>query len=71
MNALLKEGITDAIGFFGGALAGYGIGQWLGFDIFSAGYSHNSIVAIILVGLGGGLGLQLLRRLRSAFTQSR
>jgi hypothetical protein len=39
-----------------------------GFDIFAAGYSNNSIFGILLVGLGGGAGLQLARawRRRSA-----
>jgi hypothetical protein len=62
MNSLLKEGLGDAIGFFVGALIGYGVGQWLGFDLFAAGYGTASIIAILLVGLGGGLGLQLIRR---------
>jgi hypothetical protein len=31
-------------------------------DIFAPGYGTASIVAILLVGLGGGLGLQLARR---------
>jgi hypothetical protein len=63
MNPLLKEGLIDALGFLGGALAGYGLGLALGLDLFAQGYSGNSIFAILLVGLGGGLGLQGLRRL--------
>jgi hypothetical protein len=58
---LLIEGISDAVGFVGGALAGYWIGQFLGWDIFSAGYNNASIGAILLVGLGGGGGLHLAR----------
>ena len=34
---LLKEGLSDAIGFVGGALAGYWVARWLGFDIFAEG----------------------------------
>ena len=55
-------GLSDAIGFLGGSLAGYGIGKLVGMDIFAPGYGTASIVAILLVGLGGGLGLQLARR---------
>jgi hypothetical protein len=31
-------------------------------DIFAPGYGTSSTVAIVLVGLGGGVGLQLARR---------
>jgi len=61
---LLVEGLSDAVGFIGGALAGYWISQFLGWDIFSEGYSGASIGAIALVGLGGGGGLQLARAWR-------
>jgi len=62
VNKLLIEGLSDAIGFIGGALAGYWLGRLLGWDLFSEGYDSASIGAIALVGLGGGLGLQLARR---------
>jgi hypothetical protein len=61
---LLIEGLSDAIGFVGGALLGFWLGRLLGFDIFSEGYGNASIFGIILVGIGGGLGLQLARRWR-------
>lgn len=64
-SKLLLEGVSDAVGFIGGALAGYWIGQFLGWDIFSEGYTGTSIAAIALVGLGGGGGLQLARLWRS------
>jgi hypothetical protein len=63
-NNLLLEGLTDAIGFVGGALAGFWLGRLLGFDIFADGYGNDSIFGIVLVGLGGGLGLQGARRWR-------
>ena len=63
---LLLEGVSDAVGFIGGALAGYWIGQWLGWDLFSEGYGSASMGAIVLVGLGGGLGLQVARAWRRA-----
>jgi predicted lipid-binding transport protein (Tim44 family) len=63
---LLIEGLSDAIGFIGGALAGFWLGRLLGLDVFSAGYGNASIFGIVLVGLGGGLGLQGARRWRAA-----
>ena len=59
---LLAEGVSDAVGFVGGALLGFWAGQLLGWSIFAAGYGSDSIGGIVLVGLGGGLGLQLARR---------
>lgn len=65
MFASLLEGLTDAIGFMVGALLGYGIGAALGLDLFAPGYGTGSIVAILLVGVGGGMGLQAARRFRA------
>lgn len=64
-HRLLVEGVSDAVGFVGGALAGFWLGRLLGIDIFSEGYGTDSVVGIVLVGLGGGLGLQLARRWRA------
>ena len=58
------EGLSDAIGFIGGALLGYWVGRLLGLNIFTEGYGNASIAGIVLVGLGGGIGLQLARRWR-------
>jgi hypothetical protein len=60
----LIEGLSDAVGFVVGCLLGYGLGQLLGLQLFAEGYSAGSMVAIALVGLGGGLGLQAARFLR-------
>ncbi len=65
-NPLLLEGISDAVGFVGGALAGFWLGRLFGLDIFAAGYGTASVLGIVLVGLGGGLGLQAARRWRAA-----
>ena len=65
-NPLWMEGVSDAIGFLGGALLGFWIGRLLGLDIFADGYGNSAIGGILLVGLGGGLGLQLARRWRRA-----
>ena len=59
---LLLEGISDALGFIGGALVGFWVGRLLGWNIFTVGYGNESIGGIVLVGLGGGLDLQLARR---------
>ncbi len=64
-RSLLIEGLSDAVCFVVGALLGAGIGSLLGLNIFDAGYSNSSIFGIVLVGLGGGLGLQLARRWRN------
>ena len=58
----LAIGISDAVGFLGGALIGYWIGQWTGADIHLPDYGNAAMIGIVLVGLGGGLGLKLARR---------
>jgi hypothetical protein len=60
-KSLWIEGVSDAVGFVGGSLLGFWIGRLLGLDVFSPGYDTASIFGILLVGLGGGLGLQLAR----------
>ena len=65
MFASLLEGLTDAIGFVVGALLGYGLGVAFGLNLFAEGYGTGSIVAILLVGLGGGMGLQAARHFRA------
>ena len=69
-NNLLLEGLSDAIGFIGGALLGFWGGRLLGLDLFAPGYGNASMGAIVLVGLGGGLGLQVARRWRARQTDS-
>ena len=58
----LLEGISDAVGFVGGGLLGFWAGRLLGWNVFASGYGTDSIGGILLVGLGGGLGLQLARK---------
>jgi hypothetical protein len=67
-NKLLLEGLGDAIGFVGGALLGFWLGRLIGFDIFASGYGNASVGGIVLVGLGGGAGLQVARRWRGKQT---
>jgi hypothetical protein len=66
----LLEGLTDAIGFIVGSLLGYGLGVALGLNLFAEGYGTGSIVAILLVGLGGGMGLQAARHFRDRHKQT-
>ena len=69
MNKLLAEGLTDAVGFIVGGLAGFGAGRLLGWDI--AGSDATNIGAILLCGLGGGGGVQLARRWRARHTRTK
>lgn len=64
-KSLLMDGLADAVGFVGGSLMAFWLGRLLGLDIFEAGYGNRAIFGIVLVGLGGGLGLQIARRVRS------
>ena len=63
---LWMEGVSDALGFLGGALLGFWAGRLLDLDIFAEGYGNSAIGGILLVGIGGGLGLQVARRWRQA-----
>ena len=65
----LLEGLTDAIGFIVGALLGYGLGVALDLNLFAEGYGTGSVVAILLVGVGGGMGLQAARYISDRQTQ--
>ncbi|PQA82574.1 hypothetical protein C5F52_13330 [Limnohabitans sp. TS-CS-82] len=69
MLAQLIEGLTDALGFVIGALLGYGLGVTFGLNLFAEGYGAGSMIAILLVGLGGGIGLQAARHLRTRKAQ--
>ena len=64
MNKLLLEGITDAVGFLAGVLLAWWLGRLFGFDPLAPGYGGSAIGGIVLAGLGGGIGLQLARRVR-------
>jgi uncharacterized membrane protein len=62
----LVVGVSDAVGFLGGAILGYWIGQWTGADLHLPGYGMAAMIGIVLVGLGGGLGLQAARKWQRA-----
>ena len=63
----LSEGLTDAAGFFLGALGAAAIARATGFDFLEPGYGWRVIVGLLMVGLGGGVGLQLARWVRVRF----
>lgn len=67
-NSPWKEGLTDASGFVVGSLIAFGIGRLFGFDLFAPGYGFGSTVAILLAGLGAGLGVAVARRLVARLT---
>jgi hypothetical protein len=62
VGQLLKLGVAQAVLFVAGALLGRWIGLQLGLDAFGAnGYGNREIFGILLIGLGGGGGVQLAR----------
>ena len=61
----LAEGLTDAIGFFIGGLAAAMLARAIGFDFLAPGYGLTVIVGLLMVGLGGGAGVQIARWIRA------
>ena len=61
---LLVLGASQALGFFLGALLGRYLGLLLGWDALAGGqgYSGAAMGGILLIGFGGGAGVQLARR---------
>ena len=64
LNPLLLEGLTDAAGFVGGVLCAYWLSVALGFDPLASVFGDKAIAGIVLSGIGGGIGVQVARRLR-------
>lgn len=71
MNPLLAEGLTDAGGFVAGFVLALMLARLLGFDPMVAGYGNSAIAGMVMVGFGGGLGVQLARRWRAARKQDK
>ncbi len=68
MDAQLKnalaEGLVDALGFVAGGLAGGLLARLVGADFMTEqGWGTASMIGILLVGLGAGLGKTLARKL--------
>ena len=70
LKKLLIAGLVDAAGFSSGALLGFFLGKAIGADVFAAGYGNASMVGILLCGLGGGVGLQVARRVLHQFAKN-
>ena len=65
----LSEGLVDAAGFVGGALIGWQVGRWLGFDVLAPGEWTGRTLAgwlILLAGCGAGKWASLRWRARRA-----
>ena len=62
-RSALREGLADAIGFVGGALAGWWLGQQFGFDFVRApGYGSAALIGLVFILVGTGVGRWLARR---------
>jgi hypothetical protein len=62
-KTLLLQGVYDAAGFVIGSIAAYFIGKAFGLDLFAQGYGSGSMGAILLSGLGAGLGVAVARKI--------
>jgi hypothetical protein len=62
-KTLLLQGVFDAAGFVIGALAAYFIGRLFGMDLFAQGYGSDSMGAILMSGLGAGIGVAVARKI--------
>ena len=53
----LREGLVDALGFLGGALLGWQVGRWLGFDVLAPGdWTARTLLGWLILLAGCGLG---------------
>jgi hypothetical protein len=60
----MREGLADAVGFVGGALAGWWLGRQFGIDfIASSDWNAQQVVGLLLIVAGCGGGRLLARRL--------
>lgn len=66
LTQLLYDGLTDFVGFAGGAFLCYWVGKFLGFDMAMAGNTSSAgIITIVIILICGGAGLKIARHLRS------
>jgi hypothetical protein len=64
LDRALREGLADAIGFVGGALAGWWLGRQVGIDfIASPDWNARQVLGLVLIVAGCGLGRFLARKL--------
>jgi hypothetical protein len=62
-KTLLLQGAFDAAGFVIGSIVAYFIAGLFGLDLFAEGYGSGSMGAILLSGLGAGLGVAVARKI--------
>ena len=63
-NRAMREAVADAIGFVGGALAGWWVGRQFGIDfIASTDWNSQQMLGLVLIVAGCGAGRWLARRL--------
>ncbi|MDT9001491.1 hypothetical protein RQP53_19600 [Paucibacter sp. APW11] len=64
IEAALREGLADAIGFVGGALAGWQLAALLGLDFINTpGWALPQIAGLALMLVVAGVARWLMRRL--------
>jgi hypothetical protein len=63
----MAQSVVDALGFLAGSGIAFFLSRQFGFDLFAQGYGSSSMVAILMCGLGGGLGVASARRLYERF----
>lgn len=64
LGKAFKLGLADAIGFVLGALSGWQLGRWFGYDfIASTAWGLPQLIGLALILLGCGLGRWLARKL--------
>ena len=60
----MREGLADAVGFVGGALAGWWLGRQFGIDfIASTDWNVQQLIGLALIVGGCGVGRAVARRL--------
>lgn len=70
LGRAFKLGLADALGFLLGALAGWQLGRWLGFDFINTpDWGGPQLLGLGLILAGCGLGRWLARRLILGRTQ--
>ncbi len=62
-NRAMREALADAVGFVGGALAGWGLGRQFGIDfIASTEWNAQQMLGLLLIVAGCGVGRWAARR---------
>jgi len=63
-NRAMREGLADAVGFVGGALAGWWLGRQFGIDfVASTDWNARQLLGLVLIVAGCGAGRWAARKL--------